>query len=408
VDYRALNKVIVPQYFPLGSLETVIEMIGEQKAELFSCLDQRSSFFSIKLSEKSKQYTSFSTKSGHWQYTRLAQGLRNSPHAYMQAISDLLRSELATTGMLYIDDLCLFSSSYPVHESLLKTVFDKFRSANLRMNAQKCRFCVEEVTFLGFQLNREGAKIDPSRFEAIRTLPRPTTQKEVKRILGLFNYFRKWLPNCTKIMTPMRELLCKNTPFAWTDRHEEAFEKLKELILANTTLVYPRMDREFIVRTDASSQALGFSLSQLDDFGVEKYISFNGRNLHSWERHASAAMLELYSLMQALITYQHYLSYGKHFTVITDSMSLTFIQNLKHGPSKLIRYSLFLSNYTFSIRHCSGSQNQLCDLLSRRPYPPENEEHLEPLLGLHPHHFLGAIDVEGLQDNPPTQQGTCA
>jgi len=131
-------------------------------------------------------------------------------------------------------------------------------------------------------------------------------------------------------------------------------------------------DSSFIVTTDACKTGLGYILSQPDSEGRERVISYNGRATRSYEQNYTASELELACLIQALVTYHPYLA-TSHFHVVTDHLSLQFIQRLKLGNSRLIRWSLLLSQYHFTIRHCPGRKLSHVDALSRRAYPPEED-----------------------------------
>lgn len=396
VDYRKINAVTEAVFYPLPTLEDCIDLIGQESPSYFSLCDQRSGFWSLKLHPDSKRYTAFSTRNGHYQYTRLAMGLRNSPVSYMQCLSRLLRSELASTALLYLDDLILFNKTFDGHMELLRTVFHKFRTANLRMNAKKCRFCVDSLIFLGFRINQQGVSIDSSRFDAIKSYPVPKNIKQLRQYLGLMMYFKRFIKNHSAITAPLRRLLQKNEDYIWTDEHQRSFEKLKEIVLTETTLAYPRPGVPFTIWLDACKDGLGFCLSQKSDDGLDRFISFNGRATRSYERNYSASLLEVTALAEALKTYYPYIGGETHFTVKTDHLSLKYLNDLKLGPSRLVRYALLFAPYNFTIEHLPGKQNQLCDSLSRRYYEPEDERNTEPLLDMHPHDFLASIQVNDI------------
>jgi hypothetical protein len=312
---------------------------------------------------------------------------------------------LGSKAILYLDDLALFTATFEAHLQLIETVMAKFDSANLRLNPKKCRFCVSDFIFLGFRYDKTGVSIDSSRFEAIKSYPAPKNVKQLRQYLGLILYFKKFIKSHSQITAPLRKLLKKDQEFIWGAEQQRAFEKLKEEILKETVLIYPRQDEEFTIWLDASSQALSFAISQKCPDGKDRYISFNGRATRSWERSYSAAMLEVSALAEALKTYHPYVGAARHFTVKTDHLSLKFLRDLKLGSSRLIRYALFFAPYNFTVQHISGATNQLCDSLSRRPYPPENEDEVEPILDMHPHDFLGLIRVDDLMaDRDTTKQ----
>jgi hypothetical protein len=147
-------------------------------------------------------------------------------------------------------------------------------------------------------------------------------------------YFKKFIRSHSKITSSVRRLLQKDQKFKWCEEQQSAFDKLKEEILKETVLIYPRPDsEEFTIWLNASSQALSFALSQKCPDGKDRFISFNGRATRSLERSYSAALLEVSALVEALKTYHSYMGAAKHFTVKTDHLSLKHLQQLKLGPS---------------------------------------------------------------------------
>jgi len=128
---------------------------------------------------------------------------------------------------------------------------------------------------------------------------------------------------------------------------------------------------------DASKDAFGFALYQ-EINGVTKFLSFDGRATRKYEKSYSATLLELSALVQALITYNSLISNGLPITIKTDHVSLRYIQQLKNGPSKLVRFSLLLQQYNLNIVHVAGHAHQLADGLSRRPHESTEEMEAQP------------------------------
>jgi len=180
----------------------------------------------------------------------------------------------------------------------------------------------------------------------------------------------------------------------WESEQEEAFNFLKDRLCSSPILAFPNMNKEFTVTTDACKTGLGFILSQRDDQGRERVISYNGRATRPYERNYTASELETAAVIQALITYHPYLANQK-FTLITDHISLQYIQRLKLGPSRLIRWSLMLSPYQFEVKHCPGRKLSHVDALSRRHYSPEPDS--PPLMDLETDTFL--MSIEDLPDS---------
>ena len=395
-DYRKLNAITVPKFHPLPTLENCLDLVGQEQPTIFSVCDQKSGYYSIKMHPDSVAKTAFSTRSSHYEFLRLPFGCQGATTTYVMALSKLLHRELQENALLYLDDLILFSKSFDKHLELLEKVFAKFRTAHLRMNPEKSKFGLSHVQYLGFQFSEQGISMDKNKIAAVQTYPRPTSAKQLRSYLGLTNFWKRFICSYSAITQPLRKLLQNNVKFEWGQEQEQAFNELKSRLCSSPILAFPNLNKPFVITTDACRSGLGYILSQLDDEGRERVISYNGRATKPYEKNYTASDLKMAAIMQALITYHPYIA-TQRFTIVTDHISLQYIQKLKLGPSRLIRYSLMLSQYQFDIRHCPGSKLKHADALSRREYPAEPEG--EPLMDLEPDTFLMSISENATNDD---------
>jgi len=375
VDFRKLNSITVPKFYQLPSLEQTIDQVGRLKPVLISSLDAKSGYYSLPLDPATAHKTAFSTRTSKFQFKRLCFGLQGSPSTYCMAMSKLLNS-LHEQVVCYIDDALIMSGVSPsgnmtAHIAILQKVFDKYREAKLRFSPQKCQFAQTSVKYLGHIFGSEGIQIDESKIEVIRTYEAPKNTKQLKSFLGLTNYWRRFICSYSAITQPLRDLLKQDVPYVWGKEQEEAFQMLKEKLCTAPVLVYPDMTKSFRITSDASKYALGYILSQLDSTGQERVISYQGRSTRSYEQNYSATELELAAIMQAVITFHPYIATNK-FEIVTDHVSLSYIKNLKLSNSRLMRWSLLLQQYDYTIRHVPGKRLAHCDALSRRSYPPDD------------------------------------
>ena len=179
----------------------------------------------------------------------------------------VFREHLNKFILAYLDDLLIFSNTFSDHLIHLETVFAKLRDARLRLHPKKSKMALKSVTFLGFVLSHQGISVDQRKIVKVKAFPRPETVHQLRQFLGLCNFYRRFVKNYAKIAAPLTELLRKDITFIWTQSCEQAFQCLRDELSKTPTLAFARMDREFIVHVDASSHAIGFVLSQLNDDG---------------------------------------------------------------------------------------------------------------------------------------------
>jgi hypothetical protein len=141
----------------------------------------------------------------HLRFTRLVFGLSCSSALYQLQLSNLLDEQLSTQlCMLYQDDLLVFSRNWERHLSLLQEIFEKYHSANLRLNSLKSQVTASEVTYLGHTFDQNGVRISDSRAKVIKDWPIPRNSREVRQFLGTISYVRRHVPNYSSLVSPSR------------------------------------------------------------------------------------------------------------------------------------------------------------------------------------------------------------
>ncbi|KAL4153262.1 hypothetical protein QTP88_001095 [Uroleucon formosanum] len=260
VDFRKLNNITVGDKMPLPQIQDVLDRLGRSK--YFSVLDLAQGFHQISLDKESRVKTAFSSDIGHWQYTKLPMGLKNSPPTFQRLMNNVLCNLIGLKCLVYLDDIIVFSTDLSEHDKRIREVFSRLRTHNLKLQPIKCEFLRKEVIYLGHKLTEKGVQPDERKIKSVKTFPIPTTVKEIKSFLGLTGYYRNFVPDYGKIAKPITNLLRKGIEFIWTSECQEAFEKLKIILCNEPLLRYPDFEKPFIITCDASNYAVGCVLSQ--------------------------------------------------------------------------------------------------------------------------------------------------
>jgi hypothetical protein len=380
LDLRTLNKLTVPEFTCMESIASCRDKISQLKPKIFTTLDQKAGYHSIQLAEESKPLTAFSTSNCKYEYNRSVFGARNSGSHFSRAITDLLKPHQNKQILAYVDDLCLISQDFKSHIEVIKEVFQKYRQAKIRFNPDKANFACKSIIFLGLEFSEAGCRVNPQRFDLIRTWKRPQNVKQLRTWLGMTTYFRSFIRSHSQLTWPLRKLLINDEKFIWGEEQEKAFNQIKDILISDVTLEYPDLDKEFILETDASIEGLGYCLKQVCPVSKkEKVIEFGGRSLRKYEKNMSVYKLEILALINAIESCRMYLQSNREFLVRTDNMSVSFLKSLKFGKSQQIRWSIFLDQFNFRIVHLAGSKNSVSDALSRREYEEKDEENETPV-----------------------------
>jgi len=132
------------------------------------------------------------------------------------------------------------------------------------MNAEKCRFGLNEIDYLGYIVTPTGVKPNPKKITAIKNIQRPTTVTEVRRLIGMVQYYRDLWPRRSHILEPFTAVSSgkKGTKITWTPELEVAFKETIDMVCTETLLNYPDWSKPFDIHTDASDYQLGAVISQ--------------------------------------------------------------------------------------------------------------------------------------------------
>lgn len=310
------------------------------KCKYFSTLDLASGYHQIEMHPRDIPKTAFSTERGHYEYKRLAFGLKNAPRTFERVMDNILRGIMNEACVVYLDDIVIFSTSLQEHIEKLRKVFDRLRAANLKIQMDQSEFLKKEVQFLGHIITPEGLKPNPLKIDAILRYPLPKTTTELKGFLGLTGYYRKFIRDYAKITKPLTVCLKKGRKIVYSEEFMKSFNRCKEILTNPPILQYPDFSKNFIVTTDASNVAIGAILSQ-GPIGSDKPICYASRTLNQSEERYSTIEKELLAVIWAVKYFRCYL-YGRKFTICTDHRPLIWLDKLKEPNSKLQRWKIRL------------------------------------------------------------------
>ena len=151
---------------------------------------------------KDQEKTAFTTYFGLYEFKKMPFGLMNAP-ATFQHLMEIVLAGLAREGCLvYLDDVLVMGRAIEEHNKNLMKVLNRLRAAGLHLKPKKCCFAQLEVYYLGHVVSTNGIKTDPWKAQAVSEFPVPSNVKEVRSFVGLASYYRKFIPNFSKIVVP--------------------------------------------------------------------------------------------------------------------------------------------------------------------------------------------------------------
>ena len=201
VDYRAINGLLPPvkkafskakgilTLVPLPKIDEIYARLKDSK--IYSTFDMQSSYYYTVLSEESRPKSAFVSANGKWEFKRCPFGLAQAPAYFQRLVNEVLSGLPFAFG--YLDDILVFSPDMETHLKHLRILFERLRSADLKLKEVKCNFLKKHIEYLGHIISGEGIAPVPEKLESIQKMLPPQNPKEVKQFLGLIGYYRKFI-----------------------------------------------------------------------------------------------------------------------------------------------------------------------------------------------------------------------
>jgi cleavage and polyadenylation specificity factor subunit 1 len=234
----------------------------------------------------------------------------------------------------YLDDILVFSRSPQEHDKHFRTLFTQLQNYGILLNPSKCVFRVPEISFLGYKISSTGSQPLPERVTDLQACPPPKTVSQLRRFLGMQNFYRHFLPHAASIQAPLHDVLSSpkfkgSHPVTWTEALTAAFNECKASLSRATLLAHPHPTAPLTLVTDASTTAIGAVLQQRVQDAWQP-LAFFSRKLSTTQQKYSAYDREILADYEAVRYFRHMLE-TRHFSILTDQKPLTFAFHQKRN-----------------------------------------------------------------------------
>ena len=338
--------------------------------------------------------------------------------------------------LVYIDDIVIYSKSYEEHLSHLDQVLAAIEKAGITLSPKKCHLFYGSILLLGHKVSRLGLSTHAEKVKAIVELERPKKLSQLQAFLGMVVYFSAFIPYYSSVCAPLFQLLRKGCKWHWGVEQEHAFQSAKSALESSPVLGHPIEGLPYRLYTDASDEALGCSLQQVqpirvgdlkgtrtyarlrkafenglppprlvpglstkykdhefDDVWaaefdetivhVERVIAYWSRLFKNAETRYSTTKREVLAAKEGLVKYQPFIE-GETILLITDHSALQWARTYENANRRLAAWGAVFSAYApkLEIIHRAGRVHSNVDPLSRLPRAPP--AHISPLEGTEP------------------------
>ena len=364
-DYRYLNSYTVGDAYPMATIDEVLRNVGQGR--FISTFDAKSGYWQIPVAEEDRWLTAFVTHDGLYEWVRMPFGLKNAGATFVRAVRTVLRP-IRSFADSYIDDMGVGSDVWCDHLGHIRQFLIIMRNSGFTLNLAKCEFAKPEVKFVGRIVGSGIHRPDPQRLEGLARIEPPRTKKELRKILGVFGYYREYIPHYSEIAQPMTDLTSSKVPNVlgdrWSEEGQSSLVRLQATLLSHRVMRVPVVGHPFVLHTDASGRAVGATLGQKDEKGVEQPLAFASQKLTPTQAAWSTIEREAYAVIWALNKYRD-LIFGTRVTVCCDHNPLQYIRECAPKSAKLMRWSLALQEFDVDFRYQKGTSNVVADWLSR-------------------------------------------
>lgn len=357
VDYsQTINQYTELDAYPLPRIDDMIDKLAGYK--VFSTFDLKSAYHQIPIAKSDRHYTAFEANGRLYQFCRIPFGVTNGVSAFQRAMDKLVDEENLKDTFPYLDNITIAGKTQAEHDENVNKFLEIVKLKKLTLNESKTVHSVPSINVLGYCVGNGVIKPDQDRLKPLQDFPPPTNANALRRALGMFAYYAKWIPNFSDKIQP----LTNTKTFPLASEALNAFNHLKEHLLT-ATLRSIDEDLPFVVECDASDVAVSAVLNQ-----GGRPVAFMSRTLQGGEVHYPAVEKEATAIIEAVRKWEHLLA-RQHFTLITDQRSVAFMldnrKRTKIKNSKILEWRVELASFSYTIKYRPGNENVAPDTLTR-------------------------------------------
>ena len=365
VDFRYLNRYTVSDAYPIPDVQDIVQKIGNSR--WLSIADASQGYWQTAIQPEDQWKTGFICDDQLYEWTRTAFGMKSSGQTFCRAIQQVLEPIRDIVGS-FVDDMVVHSFEFLKHLEDLDSFLTVIRNSGMTLKLRKCKFALPQIRFCGQIIGSGTRQPDPEKVAAVHAIKVPETKKQVRQIMGFFNYFRDSIPGFAALAQPITDLTkkSKSNKIQWGDTEQRALDKLKSALQVATENVLYIIDqnKDYNLLVDSSNHTVAGALTQFSDEGVEHPVAFFSWKLTKTQQGWSTVEKEAYAALRSLQRVKQWV-FGHRITVFSDHNPLTYLTEAAPKSAKLLRWALALQEFDVVFQYRAGKTHVVPDLLTR-------------------------------------------
>ena len=400
-DFRSLNSQILSDKYPLPNIEDLLAKLGTGNTQ-FAKIDLKNAYHQIPLATESQELTTIITHLGTFRYTKMPFGVKSAPSAFQRIMTGMLGN---CEGVFnYLDDILVAAPNREILRERVRNVRDILKENEIEINTEKTVLETSAVEWLGYEISSRGLRPTLKKAEHIGRLKDPENVKQARQVMGVVNYYGRFIPSLAQIAHPIHSLLEKGKKWKWGSVEHQALEKIKKEI-TKRPVVAPfetAANRRVVLKCDACESGMGAVLEQEQPSGQLMPVAYWSSRFRKYERNYSISEKEALSCVSAMVKFRKYLL-GRHFTLQTDHKALeTLLAQDKstRTAARVERWRERVACFSYDVEYIKGETNEMADWLSRSA-----EETMHRETPLKEEYVVNQIENDLEYENDPTKYG---
>jgi len=216
MDYCNLNDQTIKNNYPLPLITELIDNMGSKK--VFTKMDLRWGFNNIRIKERDEWKGAFTMYIGSFEPTVMFFRMTNLPATFQAMMNEILR-DLINEGKVtaFMDDVLIGTETEEGHNKIVEEILRRLEENDLYIKLEKCVWKARKIGFLGVVIGPNGIEMEVEKVDGVLSWLQPKNVKDVRKFLGLANYYRRFIKDFARVARPMNVLTQKDEKWWWKE-----------------------------------------------------------------------------------------------------------------------------------------------------------------------------------------------